>query len=60
MTKSSSSHGSKIVRNASTGRYLAVGRTSDGVTVLQPSKPPTHFTVSQAKTAISKLGLRKK
>ena len=65
MTKSSSPQSAKVGRNAvtgnaATGRYATVGRTSDGVTVLQPSTPPTHFTTSQARTAISKLGLRKK
>jgi hypothetical protein len=59
MAKSPSN--SKAGRSAASGRYMAVGRTSDGVTVLKPSKPATHFTARQARTTInSQLGSAKK
>lgn len=53
MAKSPTGAGSKIGRNASTGRYVTVGRTSDGVTVLKSSKPGTHFSAREARGAIT-------
>jgi hypothetical protein len=53
MTKVTSSSGPKAARSATSGRYTAVGRTSDGVIVLKPSKPATHFTARKARTAIN-------
>lgn len=53
MAKSPPGEGTKIGRNASTGRYVTVGRTSDGVTVLKSSKPGTHFSARQARGAIT-------
>ncbi|MFN3837901.1 MAG: hypothetical protein ACK4MI_09355 [Brevundimonas sp.] len=43
----------KIARNASIGRYVSIGRTSDGVTVLKSSKPSNHFTLREARGAIA-------
>jgi hypothetical protein len=61
MAKSPSNHSAKMGRSAATGRYMAVGRTSDGVTVLKPSKSATHFTAREARTTISShLGSLKK
>jgi hypothetical protein len=59
MAKPPSNSNAKVARSA--GRYLTVGRTSDGVTVLKPSKPATHFTAREARTTISsQLGSTKK
>jgi hypothetical protein len=53
MAKSPDNQGSKVSRSLSSGRYMTVGRTSDGVTVLKASKPATHFTAREARTTIS-------
>lgn len=53
MAKSPPKNGSKISRNAVSGRYVTVGRTSDGVTVLESSKKPKHFTSREARTTIA-------
>jgi hypothetical protein len=47
MTKASKASG-----KSRTGRYESVGRTSDGVVILKPAVPPTHFTYSQIKRTV--------
>lgn len=53
MTKSSYSASIKSGRNTVSGRYVTVGRTSDGVNVLEPSKPAKHFTAREARKVIT-------
>lgn len=43
-----------IGRNATTGRYVTIGRTRDGVTVLAPATKSSHFSVGKARNAITK------
>ncbi|NBB65408.1 hypothetical protein GVN18_39785 [Pseudomonas sp. ODNR1LW] len=52
MANSPSKNGEKTERHRPTGRYATVGRTSDGVMVLQPSKTPNHFTAREARSAV--------
>jgi hypothetical protein len=52
MANSTSKKTVKIGRSLASGRYATVGRTSDGVTVLQPSKASNHFTAKEARNAV--------
>ncbi|HEX9905534.1 MAG TPA: hypothetical protein VGA77_11270 [Propylenella sp.] len=46
---------SKTARNARSGRYVAAGKTPDGVTILMQKTKPTHFTTREIRTTITEL-----
>jgi len=39
-------------RNTKSGRYVSVGRASDGVVILKPAAKPKHFTQNQIEKTV--------
>ena len=51
---------SKLKKNSSSTAktrdgYKLAGRTSDGVWIIKPSEPPTHFSSRQASASVKKV-----